>query len=109
MTPEEQFNQFRINYPGTRLGNKTEFANFKKKHRDYLSVLPELLDRLSYIKAARARLARRGEFVPNWKHLSTWINNRCWEEEYSMDESEEEQAKNVKVLEQMARMQGCLV
>ena len=27
------------------------------------------------------RFGKLGEFVPFWKNLQTWINQRCWEEE----------------------------
>lgn len=30
----------------------------------------------------RNQLRLSGEFVPNWKDLSTWINQKGWEEEY---------------------------
>ncbi len=29
----------------------------------------------------RARQNSNGKFVAEWKHLKTWIYNRCWEDE----------------------------
>jgi hypothetical protein len=31
--------------------------------------------------AEREAKKRVGGFVPEWKNLSTWLNQRCWEEE----------------------------
>ena len=28
----------------------------------------------------------KGNFVPEWKNLKTWINQRCWEEEIKIEE-----------------------
>ncbi len=36
------FNEFRKIYPGIKRGNKTEFENFCKKHKDWKEVLPLL-------------------------------------------------------------------
>ena len=78
----EQFEIFRKLYPGSKKGLDTEFENLKKKHKDYIEIvpqLPEIIKRQMRIKKAKKD---RGEFVPEWKNLQTWINGRCWEEEY---------------------------
>lgn len=75
----EIFDNFRKIYLGTKRGNETEFNNFKK-HKDWESVLPTLTDLLNSQIKNRALKKQRGEFVPEWKNLQTWINNRCWEE-----------------------------
>lgn len=28
----------------------------------------------------RAQMVQRNQFVPQWKHPATWINQRCWED-----------------------------
>jgi hypothetical protein len=33
---------------------------------------------------------QRNEFVPEWKYLQTWINQRCWEDEEITNESKKE-------------------
>lgn len=81
-TEELVFDEFRKEYPGTKRGNKTEFDNFKKKHKDWKDILPHLMVKLKYQKEAKKLVAQSGGFVPVWKNLQTWINNRCWEEEY---------------------------
>lgn len=78
----DMFDIFRKAYLGNKNGIGTEFDNFKKKHKDWKQVLPELMDLLTCQINQREALRKSGQFVPEWKHLSTWINNRCWEEEY---------------------------
>ena len=77
----EAFDVFRKKYQGTKKGNETEFQNFKKKHKDWKAILPDLPALLDCIENQRAAARASCQFVPPWKHLSTWINNRCWEEE----------------------------
>jgi len=77
----EDFEIFRKNYPGTKRGYEIEFENFKKKHKDWKKIIPLLSDALDYQINCRIEKAKNGGFVPEWKNLSTWINQRCWEEE----------------------------
>lgn len=77
----DAFEIFRQNYPGRKRGGQTEFDNFKKKHKDWETVLPLLQPTLKKQIGIRERKTNMGQFVPEWKNLSTWINNRCWEEE----------------------------
>ena len=60
---------------GTVLGLPREFANFKKKHKDWREVLP-LLE-----PAIRSQIKQRKIDGRFWKHFQTWINGGCWEEE----------------------------
>lgn len=78
------FDEFRKMYPGTKRGNKTEFDNFKKKHSDWASVLKIIKDKLSDQINARQLKSDLGQFVPEWKNLQTWINQRCWEDEITV-------------------------
>jgi hypothetical protein len=76
-----QFDEFRKLYPGTKRGNQTEFDFFLDKHKDWKKILPLLKPAiLSQIKI-RTEKEKRGDFVPSWKNLKTWINQKCWEEE----------------------------
>jgi hypothetical protein len=77
---KEIFDAFRKEYPGTKRGLDVEFENFRKKHNDWSDVLTLLLKRLNYQKEARAIRKNNNKFVPEWKKLETWINQRCWEE-----------------------------
>lgn len=78
---EKMFDDFRKQYPGTKLGLPTEFSNFQKKHKDWKEILPLLETSLKSQILNRTQKAGRGEFVPEWKHLKTWINTRSWEQE----------------------------
>jgi hypothetical protein len=73
------FNSFRELFGGKKNGNGTEFKNFKKQHKDWKDVLPLLQPAVK--KEIEWRKQKR-EFTPQWKNLSTWINNRCWEQEF---------------------------
>lgn len=79
-----QFDKFRKKYPGTKRGNETEFNNFLK-HKDWKEIINSLeyiIDNQINIKRSKKNM---GQFVPEWKHLKTWINQRCWEEEIPID------------------------
>lgn len=74
------FENFRIKYPGSKLGLNTEYENLIKKHSDYSEIIPTLFNVIeNQIKNKDARKSQK-MFVPEWKNLKTWINNRCWEE-----------------------------
>jgi hypothetical protein len=77
---EETFIAFREAFPGTRRTWPTEFARLKK-HRDWKAALPLLMPALEKEKAWRRRCADIGAFCPEWTMLSTWINQRRWEQE----------------------------
>lgn len=77
---EQIFEDFRRVYLGTKRGCKVEFENFKKKHKDWKEVLPKL--KPSYERQVEAKKSQRGSIDPRYeKHLQTYINQRCWEEE----------------------------
>lgn len=75
------FETFRLLFPGTKRGLATEYRDFIKKHMDWQDVLPQLKISLENQIKIRTQKAAKNEFVPEWKHLKTWIHNRCWEEE----------------------------
>ena len=77
----EIFECFRKLYPGTKRGLETEFCNFQKKHGDWENIIPALLPALESQIAIKKQSASLGGFVPQWKNLQTYINQRCWEEE----------------------------
>jgi hypothetical protein len=77
---KEQFDQFRVSYKGTKGGLNKEFETLKK-HKDWKEIVPKLEQALQYQSQARRGLDEAGDFCPNWKNLSTWMNQRCWEDE----------------------------
>lgn len=75
------FESFRKAYPGTKRGSQTEFLNFCKKHADWKRSAIVLGIALQNQIVWRGEMEAAGMFVPAWKNLQTWINQRCWEEE----------------------------
>lgn len=78
---EVEFERFRNEYPGNRRGFKVEFDNFKKKHKDYRTVVFLLYPALMKLKEWRDLKKGMGQFVPEYANLQTWINQRRWEVE----------------------------
>jgi hypothetical protein len=84
------FDVFRKKYPGTKRGNETEFKNFQKKHKDWKEVLPLLEKSIDIQIEERRKLtlqkqSNKNIFIPQWKNLQTWINQRCWEESIAIE------------------------
>lgn len=80
---KEVFDEFRKLYPGSKRGLETEFDEFVKKTNDWKKVIPNLSKTIVDQITERKRKLSNDEFVPNWKNLKTWLNQRCWEEETS--------------------------
>jgi hypothetical protein len=76
---KEKFENFRKLYLGTKGGLDKEFTNFKKKHKDWKEVVGKL--ETSLLAEINWRKNKVG-FVPEWKNLQTWLNQRCWEQEF---------------------------
>lgn len=82
---EDIFEAFRKIYKGSKRGLKTELENFKKKHKDWREVLPNLKTLYEQQLAIKEDARNRGCFVPQEKNLSTYLNQRCWEEELNFE------------------------
>lgn len=83
---KQKFELFRVSYPGVKKGLNTEFENLKKRHKDYKEIILSLTENLKKQKESRAKLKNAGKFVPPWKNLQTYINQRAWEEEIGGEE-----------------------
>jgi hypothetical protein len=77
---ELKFEIFRSQYPGTKRGFEIEYKNFiaKSKNGDIELLLPAL----NKEKIHKQKLIEFKQFCPEWKNLSTWINQRCWTQEF---------------------------
>jgi hypothetical protein len=75
------FDEFRKAFPGTKRGLGTEIENFLKKNNE--ETIKLLLPALEREKQYRAKCTALKQFVPPWKNLSTWINSKSWETEYT--------------------------
>jgi hypothetical protein len=83
---EFSFEEFRKAYPGTKRGLRREFIDFKKKlPKNYKEIIPLLFPAIQKQISIRKLKLENKEFVPEWKHLKTWLNQECWEEEISID------------------------
>lgn len=74
------FDNFRKQYPGTKRGLKTELDVFQKKNNP--ETIHLLMPALEKEKSHKSTLKSFGQFVPEWKNLATWINQKCWEQEF---------------------------
>lgn len=74
------FDAFRLSFPGTKRGLDTELKNFQKKNNS--EVVHLLLPALEKEKQYRTRSEELKTFTPPWKNLFTWINQKCWEQEF---------------------------
>ena len=87
----ETFDIARKAYPSVKRGLNTEFDYFCK-HKDWKQALPLLKPAIDEQIERRRLDAQANRFVPPWKHLKTWLYNRCWEETEGVTESPEEKA-----------------
>jgi general stress protein YciG len=80
------FEEFRKAYPGTKQGHDAAWARFRRKAgRDHKEIAHKLMPALEREQAHRDRVKTAGAFLEPWKHLSTWINNHCWDQEFATD------------------------
>jgi hypothetical protein len=77
----DKFDFFRKQYPGTKNGLEIELSDFLKCNKPEAVdlLLPALEKEIQY----RKRLTEIKQFNPQWKHLCTWINKKCWEQDFA--------------------------
>ncbi len=76
------FEKARKLFPGSKRGLQTEYDNFLKKHKDGSEVIHLLEPAIQREIIHKTNLKNSGQFCPAWKNFQTWINNRCWEQEF---------------------------
>ena len=79
----ERFNQFYTAYPNKKA--RSEALKAWNKLNGTLPTIEVLLEAIEKQKAWRAS-AKEGEFRPEWKHPSTWLNKGCWADEVESKE-----------------------
>ncbi len=92
---ELEFDKFRKAYRGTKRGLETEFAYFKKSHKDWKQVLQNLVVAYEHQCALKDEARAKGCFVPQEKNLKTYIYNRGWEEELHFEPPRQKQEPSV--------------
>lgn len=86
------FDEFRKSYPGTKGGLNIEWENFTKKNKkEYHLIVPILKEAVERELKHKQQQRENKQFTPSWKNLSTWINNKCWEQEFGKIEASEAQ------------------
>ncbi len=68
-------------YPGRKRYVTTEFKNFKKQHKDWKDVLPLIAPSLKKQIAWKEHQVATGQFSPEWKQFSNWIDGSFFEED----------------------------
>lgn len=87
---KDKFEEVRRAFQGRKRGAETEWENFRKRCRGKeLETVLEMMEGLRRELGWRARARERGEFVPEWPNLSTWVNQRRWETEWPGEENRE--------------------
>lgn len=78
---ENQFEEFRKAYPGRKRGHDTEFVAFKRKHKNWVDIVPLLMPALQRLIAYNEAKKAAGEWTASYANLSTWLFQARWEEE----------------------------
>lgn len=78
---EQMFEDFRKAYPGRKRGHATELDAFKRKHKNWTSIVPLLMPALQRLLAHNEAAQANGQFVPSFANLSTWLYQARWEDE----------------------------
>lgn len=81
----QKFEIFRQKYQGTKRGLYTEFENLQKKHKNWKEIIELLTPNLERQIEERKKI---NGFVPEWKHLQTYINQNGWELEYKQGQQQ---------------------
>ncbi len=75
---EESLKPFYAKYQGRKSGIKLLVERLRK-HADWKDVIPLLLPALESQIGGRKAKYIKGEFIPPWPDMTTWINQRRWE------------------------------
>ena len=84
---EQHFNIFWGIYPKKK--DKKRAHKSWNKIKDVESLLPTILLAIKNQTLEREQKESRKEFVPEWKHPSTWLNGECWEDESDIQPEQE--------------------
>jgi len=78
------FEVFYSCYPGTKRSLMTEYENFTNKNqKNKYELIHLLLPAIQKEKNYRLKSSEVVGWEPAWKNLSTWIKEKCWEQEFS--------------------------
>lgn len=81
---EMEFEAFRQEYHGQKRGAEASLKDFRDRYPDtWMQIVPLLRPALAKLKEWERQARKEGSFVPAPKHMSRWLCERCWEEEYA--------------------------
>jgi len=79
------FETFYKKYP-IKKSKDPAFKNWEKLNREkQLPELKILLDAIEQQKKEKEIQINNNQFCPEWKHPSTWLYQKCWEDEVDLD------------------------
>lgn len=96
---EQEFEEFRLLYTGVKPGEE-EALKILKKHKDWKQVIPLLRPAFEKEELWRKDGISKGEFRPPPKHLQTWLNQRCWQQEFGHIVEKEPESESFKLYRQ---------
>lgn len=88
-TQREMFEFFHKSYKGKKRGLETELKVLRK-HKDWRDVLSLLRQAHQNEVISRRKALELEQFVPDYQHMQTWLNQRSWEK-FSQDEEAKEE------------------
>ena len=81
---KDEFEIFRKQYPGSKNGLDFHYKKLEKKYlKELYNIIPKLLPALEKEIDNKNNLKQNNLFCPEWKHLQTWLNECCWEQEFA--------------------------
>ena len=93
---DRKWNEFKSKYP-TKVGNRRLHDNTEGCKTKYLSLSKEhnsIIKGLENELLARVNAAKKGEFFPDQKTMSSWLNRKHWET--YLDYEDEEKKERIK-------------
>lgn len=80
---EQQFEEFRKEYPGTKRNFENEFADFKSAFPStWRQFVPLLLPAAQKLNDYYRQCNTKKKFAPNPRNLKAWLIDQCWTYEY---------------------------
>ena len=90
MDKTTRFDSFWSHYPNKKGKGaaRTQYEKQEKLHGEPQDFLETVLSAIAVQTRYRKQQQGIGQFVPQWKNPSTWLNQECWTDEVQLDERE---------------------
>ncbi len=93
----KDFLAFYQKYPIKKSKSKAFESWNKLKKSNNLPDLPVILTAIDQQTKEKEIKISAGKFCPEWKHPSTWLNQKCWEDEVDLRKTEINDSSNVDI------------